>query len=252
MSVEVSVAATSVGPWSFPGAVSSGDRTIRAEFVRLPGSMRCAGGRNAGGFAKRTGSRSAVGSVPGRRTPGSRRWQGVRQSRFDGCGYATRGLAPRGRERASRHLTAAEWEEILRGSRAGDSYRATGKCLGRAPLPISREVAADGSRQRYRAWKAERQAAAKAGRPKVAELARYARWRRKVDRLLAERWSPQQIPRRLKPDHPRDPGRRMPHETICQPLYLRGRSALRKQLTAYLRTGRTLCRCPSPTASSVR
>ena len=154
------------------------------------------------------------------------------------------GLAPRGRNRSPSHLTVAEREEISRGLRAGDSFRAIAGRLGRAPSTISREVAANGSRQRYRAWRAERRAAQKARRPKVAKLARCPRLRRKVKRLLAERWSPQQIAHRLRLDHPSDPGMRVPHETIYQSLYVQTRGALRKELAAYLRTGRTRRRSP--------
>ena len=156
----------------------------------------------------------------------------------------TGGLALRGRCRSLRHLTVAEREEISRGLRAGDSCRAIARRLGRAPSTISREISANGSRQRYRAWRAERRAAEKARRPKVAKLARCPRLRRKVQRLLAERWSPQQIAHRLRLDHPSDPEMHVSHETIYQSLYVQTRGALRKELTAYLRTGRTRRRSP--------
>ena len=67
----------------------------------------------------------------------------------------TGGLAPRGRNRSPRHLTAAEREEISCGLKAGELHRLIGERLGRAPLTISREVAANGSRERYRGWRAE-------------------------------------------------------------------------------------------------
>ncbi|WP_420636633.1 IS30 family transposase [Candidatus Palauibacter sp.] len=156
----------------------------------------------------------------------------------------TGGLAPRGRNRSPHHLTVAEREEISRGLKAGDSYRLIAGRLGRAPSTISREVAANGSRERYRAWRAERRASGKARRPKVAKLARCPRLRRKVERLLAERWSPRQIAHRLRLDHPSDPEMRVSHETIYQSLYVQTRGALRKELTAYLRTGRTRRRSP--------
>ncbi len=156
----------------------------------------------------------------------------------------TGGLAPRGRNRSPHHLTVAEREEISRGLTAGDSYRAIAGRPGRAPSTISREVAANGSRERYRAWRAERRAAGKARRPKVAKLARCPRLRRKVERLLAERRSPRQIAHRLRLDHPSDPEMRVSHETIHQSLYVQTRGALGKELTACLRTGRTRRRSP--------
>ena len=87
-------------------------------------------------------------------------------------------------------------------------------------------------------------AAGKARRPKVAKLARSPRLRRKVERLLVERWSPQQIAHRLRLDHPSDPEMRVSHETIYQSLYVQTRGALRKELTACLRTGWTRRRSP--------
>lgn len=156
----------------------------------------------------------------------------------------TGGLPLRGRHRSPLHLIVAEREEISRGLKAGESYRAIAGSLGRAPSTISREVTANGSRARYRAWRAEERAAGKARRPKVAKLVRHPRLRRKVEHLLAERWSPQQIAHRLRLDHPSDPDMRVSHETIYQSLYVQTRGALRKELTAYLRTGRTRRRSP--------
>ena len=141
----------------------------------------------------------------------------------------TGGLPPRGRNRSPRHLTVAEREEISRGLKAGDSYRSITVRLGRAPSTISREVSANGSRERYRAWRAEERAAGKARHPKVSKLARSPRLRRKVERLLAERWSPQQIAHRLRLDHPSDPEMRVSHETIHQSLYVQTRGALGKE-----------------------
>ncbi len=53
-------------------------------------------------------------------------------------------------------------------------------------------------------------------------------------------WSPQQIAERLRLDHPDDTAMRISHETIYQALYIQGRGALRRELTACLRTGRAL------------
>jgi IS30 family transposase len=53
-------------------------------------------------------------------------------------------------------------------------------------------------------------------------------------------WSPQQIARRLRLDYADDVTMRISHEAIYQALYVQGRGALRRELTACLRTGRAL------------
>jgi IS30 family transposase len=55
-------------------------------------------------------------------------------------------------------------------------------------------------------------------------------------------WSPEQISIRLKVDYPDDPEMRVSHETIYQSLFIQARGALRKELTASLRSGRTVRR----------
>src|SRR5258708_13351075 len=53
-------------------------------------------------------------------------------------------------------------------------------------------------------------------------------------------WSPEQIAQRLRHDFPGDEAMRISHEAIYQALYVQGRGALRRELTACLRTGRAL------------
>jgi len=53
-------------------------------------------------------------------------------------------------------------------------------------------------------------------------------------------WSPQQIAERLRLDFPGDEAMRISHEAIYQALYVQGRGALKRELTACLRTGRAL------------
>ena len=53
-------------------------------------------------------------------------------------------------------------------------------------------------------------------------------------------WSPEQIARRLTLDFPDDETMRISHEAIYQALFVQGRGALRRELAACLRTGRTL------------
>ena len=63
---------------------------------------------------------------------------------------------------------------------------------------------------------------------------------RRQDRRWARAWSPEQIARRLPVDFPDDITMRISHEAIYQALFVQGRGALRRELTACLRTGRVL------------
>jgi IS30 family transposase len=63
---------------------------------------------------------------------------------------------------------------------------------------------------------------------------------RRKDRRWASAWSPEQISNRLRAEFPYDESMRVSHEAIYQALYVQGRGALRRDLTACLRTGRAL------------
>ena len=69
------------------------------------------------------------------------------------------------------------------------------------------------------------------------------------DRRWARAWSPEQIARRLPIDFPDDKTMRISHEAIYQALFIQGKGALRRELTACLRTGRVL-RVPRARARS--
>ena len=60
------------------------------------------------------------------------------------------------------------------------------------------------------------------------------------DGRWANAWSPEQIARGLPADFPDDATMRISHEAIYQALFVQGRGALRRELTACLRTGRVL------------
>jgi transposase, IS30 family len=134
-------------------------------------------------------------------------------------------------------LTLADREEITLGLHAGESFTVIAALLGKAVSTVSREVAANGGRGAYRAWRAHQRAREQARRPKTPKLAcpqlaaRVATW-------AHEWWSPQQISRRLRIEFPGDPMMRVSHETIYQALYVQGRGELRRELARCLRTGR--------------
>jgi IS30 family transposase len=177
---------------------------------------------------------------------------------------------------SGRYLSFAEREEIALLRAGGAGVRETARRLGRSPSTISRELrrnaATRSGRLGYRASTAQWHADRRARRPKPAKLAtneplrgyvqeRLAgtittpvgasvagpavRWigrrqGRRKDRRWATSWSPEQIAHRLPVDFPDDPSMRISHEAIYQALYVQGRGALRRELTACLRTGRAL------------
>ena len=151
----------------------------------------------------------------------------------------TGGMLPRARARSPLRLSLADREELSRGLQAGESFRQIAARLGRAVSTLSREVAWNGHRDTYRAWRAEQTAARRTRRPKPEKLATHPRLCRYIERRLRERWSPQQIAARLVCDYPDDREMRVSHETIYRSLFVQARGALRKELASCLRTGRT-------------
>jgi IS30 family transposase len=134
-------------------------------------------------------------------------------------------------------LTLADREEITLDLHAGDSFTAIAARLGKAVSTVSREVAANGGREWYRAWRAHQRAREQARRPKSCKLAR-PELAAQVTSWLAGWWSPQQIAARLRTEFPGDPMMHVSHDTIYQALYVQGRGELRRELARCLRTGR--------------
>jgi len=185
-------------------------------------------------------------------------------------------LAPSAGRPSGRYLSFEEREEIALMRARGCGVRHMARCLNRAPSTISRELARNAATRsggfEYRATTAQWHAERAARRPKVAKLASNETLRHYVqDRLAglithpdgkaikgpkvawkgrrhgprqARRWSiawsPEQISRRLELDFPGDTTMRISHEAIYQALFIQGRGALKRELTACLRTGRAL------------
>jgi IS30 family transposase len=180
------------------------------------------------------------------------------------------------RPTTNRFLSFAEREEIAILVEQKLGVREVARRVHRSPSTISRELRRNASTRAYGApyrastaqWHAER----RASRPKVSKLAANDRLReyvqdrlagaiarpdgelvagpavrfigrrhgRRVDRRWGRAWSPEQIAHRLGVDFPDDGSMRISHEAIYQALYVQGRGALRRELTACLRTGRAL------------
>jgi IS30 family transposase len=139
--------------------------------------------------------------------------------------------------RSPLRLSLTEREEISRRLAGGESLRSIARRLTRSPSTISREVAANGGRGRYRACRADKAAVRRMRRPKPSKLAVCPRLRAAVEAKLALRWSPQQISGWLIGEFPDDAEMRVSHETIYLSLFVQSRGALRKELTRYLRSG---------------
>ena len=179
-------------------------------------------------------------------------------------------------EPTGRHLSFAEREEIALLKAQDHGVREIARRIERDPSTVSRELrrnaATRAGKRVYRAGVAQWKAQKAAKRPKAAKLATNPRLRAYVEHKLAGEvtdgdgrpiagpnvpwagrrhgrrqhrrwgvaWSPEQISNRLKVDFPDDGSMRISPETIYQSLYVQGRGALKRELTACLRTGRAL------------
>src|SRR5438445_1094914 len=143
---------------------------------------------------------------------------------------------------SGRPLSCEEREGIAVRHATGQTTRQIGARLGRHHTTISRELARNSATGGYRAGSAQRQADQRARRPKTAKLAADPVLRDRVQALLTDRLSPEQISAILRQEFPDRPEMWVSHETIYQSLYVQGRGALRRELTACLRTGRAVRR----------
>ena len=134
-------------------------------------------------------------------------------------------------------LSMREREEIRAGLERHETFTSIAQSLGRSVSSLSREVAWNGGRKRYEAWRAHERAYERARRPKVTRL-RHKPLAKKVIEGLEQWWSPEEIVRRLRAEFGNDPMMSVSHETIYKALYVQGRGELRRELHRCLRTGR--------------
>ena len=183
---------------------------------------------------------------------------------------------PSAKPLSGRYLSLVEREEIALLRVQGHSMQEIGRRLGRSASTISRELRRNAATRsgglEYRATTAQWHAERSARRPKPTKLAlnttlrtyveerlagivvapsgipapgpavswKGRRHGQRQDRRWARAWSPEQIAKRLPVDFPDDDTMRISHEAIYQALFVQGRGALRRELTACLRTGRVL------------
>lgn len=174
-----------------------------------------------------------------------------------------------------RYLSLGEREEIALLRAEGHGVREIARRIGRHASTVSRELRRNAATRsgyvEYRATTAQWHAQRRARRPKAAKLVsnealrHYVQerlsgaiktahgrrigpqwiWRgrrhgRRQDRRWAWSWSPQQIAKRLLIDFPSDASMRISHEAIYQALFIQGCGALTRELSACLRSGRSL------------
>jgi len=185
-------------------------------------------------------------------------------------------LGPSAKPLSGRYLSFVEREEIALLRARSWTVGEIAQQLERAASTISRELRRNSATRsgglEYRAITAQWHADRSARRPKQAKLALNAALRTYVqerlagvvaapsgvkvpgpavdwngrrhgprqDRRWANAWSPEQISHRLPIDFPDDDTMRISHEAIYQTLFVQSRGALRRDLTACLRTGRAL------------
>jgi IS30 family transposase len=134
-------------------------------------------------------------------------------------------------------MSRDEREEIRAGLERGETFTAIAGTIGRAVSTVSREVAANGGRNGYKAWGAHQAAGRRARRPKSPKL-NHGPLVALVTQWLEQWWSPEQIANRLRIEFPDDPMMWVSYETIYQSLFVEGRGELRRELHRCLRTGR--------------
>lgn len=137
------------------------------------------------------------------------------------------------------HLSPEERAVLQVERDRGTSLRAIGRRLGRSASTLSRET----RRQEAAVYSAHSAAADYRSRRSRCVRSRRLREGSSLfefvhDRLVLDRWSPQQIAATLRDMHPDDASQRVSHETIYATIYAHPRGSLKQALVDALRQGK--------------
>ncbi len=141
-----------------------------------------------------------------------------------------------------RFFSESERIDIADRLRAKQGIREIARALDRAPSSISREIKRNQhpTNAQYHPHAAQRRAELRRPRPKQGKIAAQPLLHHIIQGQLNQRWSPEQISKRLRVLYPERPEMSVSPETIYQALYLQGRGELRREISKYLRTGRAM------------
>jgi IS30 family transposase len=149
------------------------------------------------------------------------------------------GVVLRDRKVRAGSLLLEHREEIRVGIEGGETDAQIALRLGVHRATIWREIAANGGRSGYRAYRAQGRADQQARRAKLRWFEeRPWLWDEVLSLLRTKAWSPEQIAQRLRRQHPSESEWWVSHEAIYQAVYVQAKGELRKELIACLRSGR--------------
>jgi IS30 family transposase len=134
-------------------------------------------------------------------------------------------------------LNMLEREELSRQLAAGYSLRKISKSINRSPSTLSREILRNvPNKKYYRAHYGQGHSnVQRHKRRKNRKLEQNFQLRKIVNHYLRDKWSPEQIAKRLIILYPDDMSMRVSHETIYSYIYVKPQGTFRRRLISYLR-----------------
>lgn len=129
-------------------------------------------------------------------------------------------VASEPRARHPRYLSVQERMDIADLRREKLGVRAIAAALGRSPSTVSRELRRNlDDSGRYRPHAADRLTEGRRARPRKRRLVTDSELRMVVNKLLGQRWSPEQVAHELRDRFPDQPRRQLCAESIYQAIY---------------------------------